>query len=166
MQAIKVHFLPPTNHKDARVVATCKAGRKVMPCSSRLEPHQNADRVAMALASSLGWTDERYYGPIHRGTIPNGDYVYVITNTVDADTKSGESTRVGPEVLNDNRLMSPMNKFLLDIYNGKGPGFPGNAELFAKAKSRGWIRKSENGYMYVTKRGKQHMFMHGIIEGY
>ena len=54
-QAIETKYLGPTNHRGARVVARCAAGRKVIPWKHELNPAENHALAACALAKVLGW---------------------------------------------------------------------------------------------------------------
>lgn len=72
-QAIRVHFLGPTNKQPARWVATCAAGRLV-----RAKEYTNIDEevwgVACALSAKLGWPV-----PCAAGQIKDGSYVFVLS---------------------------------------------------------------------------------------
>jgi len=76
MQAIEVKFLGPTNARGARLKASASAGSIIIPFPYDDEPEMQA---AEALRVKIGWDDEKYYGKLIGGTIPNGNYVFVMT---------------------------------------------------------------------------------------
>lgn len=82
MQAIVTEYLGPTNHRGARIVAKCAAGRTVVPYEHALSG-EAVHRVAVdALRAKLGWTGEHYPGRWVAGELPSGSgyaYVYVPT---------------------------------------------------------------------------------------
>lgn len=55
MQAIVTKYLPPTNHKGARVVAKAAAGRLVVHWDHSLNVADNHAAAARALVEKLGW---------------------------------------------------------------------------------------------------------------
>lgn len=72
MQAIVTKYLGPTDHRGARIVASCYADRLTIPY-----PHEksgeDAFRVAAeALRDKLGWT-----GVLVGGSLPDGSYAFV-----------------------------------------------------------------------------------------
>lgn len=80
MQAIQTRFLGPTNHRDARVVAQCQAGRIVVAWDSSTGVEENHALAARALAIKLGWT-RKYYGAMYGGGLPNETgYAFVFVN--------------------------------------------------------------------------------------
>lgn len=58
MQAITTKFLSATNHKGARVKATCQAGSLTVSWDHALNMDENYDAAARALATKLGWAGE------------------------------------------------------------------------------------------------------------
>lgn len=78
MQAIQIKFLPATNTKGSRLKAFCAAGSITVGFHSTeaSQPDLQALEVAEMLRAKLGWTEE-YYGKLHIGGLPNGDYVAV-----------------------------------------------------------------------------------------
>jgi len=81
-QAIATKYLGPTNHRGSRIVATCEAGRLVVPLDYALNTVQNHAAAAIALARKLGWLDGPYAGTPVIGGVGYG-YVVVF---MDADS--------------------------------------------------------------------------------
>ena len=73
LQAIETHSLGPTDHRGRRVVATCYAGRVVVPWDYELNPAENAAAAAVALIESLGWNrdpkTEMHIGATRKGYV-------------------------------------------------------------------------------------------------
>jgi hypothetical protein len=89
MQAITTRFLPPTNHRGARIVARCQARRIVVPYEYGGDAHAKA---AEKLANLLGWKGTWVGGGLPEGT---GD-CFVLVNPnyqTSADTFTVEETR-------------------------------------------------------------------------
>lgn len=61
-QAITTRYLGPTDHRGARVVARCEAGRITVPWDHALDIFANHRAAALALARKLGWDGEHYVG--------------------------------------------------------------------------------------------------------
>jgi hypothetical protein len=72
MQAIQTRFLGPTNHRGARVVAWCDAGRLVVSWDHSLSVEPNHAAAASALRVKLDWP-----GDMVSGALPGGDYAHV-----------------------------------------------------------------------------------------
>jgi hypothetical protein len=72
-QAIITKWLGPTDHKDARIRATCQAGSVTRDWDSNHDITANHRAAARKLLGKLGWTDATYHG----GVLPNGDYAFV-----------------------------------------------------------------------------------------
>ena len=84
-QAIVTKYLGPTNHRGSRVKATCEAGSLTMGWSHDLDVAENHSRVAVALATKLGWA-----GLWTLGALPgNAGYVLVML-------AEGTGVEVGP----------------------------------------------------------------------
>lgn len=81
MQAIRTHYLPPTNNRGARVVATAQAGRIVYDWQDASDVPENHRQAAEAFARVWGW--ERF-GPMHSGALPDGSYAHVFARDDDA----------------------------------------------------------------------------------
>ena len=73
MKAIVTRYLPCTNTKPTRIVATAYGNRLVcsMP-QADIEPHKAA---AIALCQKMDWS-----GELVEGGLPNGDRVFVFVN--------------------------------------------------------------------------------------
>jgi hypothetical protein len=69
MQAIVTKYIGPTNHRGARVKATCQAKSIIVNWSDALDIDENHLKAATALAWSLGWDK---YGNLHGGGMPDG----------------------------------------------------------------------------------------------
>ena len=54
-QAISTRYLGPTNHRGARIAASCEAGRLVLGWDDGLDVFANHQKAALALAAKLGW---------------------------------------------------------------------------------------------------------------
>ena len=76
-QAIATKYLGPTNHKDSRVKAICDAGAVTIPWDYALDPAQNHEKAATALAWKLGWLDTPYNQTMQGGSMPQSSpYAY------------------------------------------------------------------------------------------
>jgi len=78
MQAIHTKILRPTNSKGARIKATCWGRSITIAYPYELDDCDGHMQAAQALLAKLEWTDERYYGKLHQGTLPNGDFCHVL----------------------------------------------------------------------------------------
>ena len=58
-QAITTKYLGPTNHRGARIKATCDGGSLTVSRDYALNGADNHRQVATQLAESLGWLDDR-----------------------------------------------------------------------------------------------------------
>lgn len=74
-QAIATKYLGPTNHRGARVKATCDAGSVVVAWDHALSVPANHEAAARALARRLDWT-----GTWVGGALPDGRG-YAFTST-------------------------------------------------------------------------------------
>lgn len=61
-QCIKTKYMPPTNHKGARIAAYWDGGRKEYPYDYGLNASDNHTAAAAQLAAHLGWTLSGKYG--------------------------------------------------------------------------------------------------------
>jgi hypothetical protein len=68
MQAIVTKYIGPTNHRGARVKATCQAGSVVIPYDYALGTYENHDAAARALLEKLGWCGQWFGGGMPDGT--------------------------------------------------------------------------------------------------
>jgi hypothetical protein len=84
MQAIETKYLGPTNHKGARIVAKCDAGRVVVSYDHALGIYGNHEAAAKALLRKLEWTG-RWVG----GGVAGG---FVFVCALSQDTFSAEGT--------------------------------------------------------------------------
>lgn len=66
MQAIKTQYFGATNHRGARVKATCDAGSITVAWDYELSTEGNHHAAARALQNKLGWDD---YGPLAGGSL-------------------------------------------------------------------------------------------------
>jgi hypothetical protein len=89
MQAIETRFYGPTNHRGARVKATCEAGTITVPWDDGLGVDENHDAAALALLRRLGWHDRVWYRGTTKGSRGN---VYVCT-TAGGMLPSGDVTQ-------------------------------------------------------------------------
>ncbi len=78
MQAIQTKILPPTNTRGCRIKAISWAGSITIPFPDAEYTDDAHMQAARALLEKLEWTDERYYGTLHQGTLPNGDFCHVL----------------------------------------------------------------------------------------
>lgn len=60
--SITVKFMGPTNYKPSRYKATSQAGSLTFSADYALNPTQNAEKVAMALAEKLDWNGDYILG--------------------------------------------------------------------------------------------------------
>lgn len=79
-QAIRTTYLPPTNHRGARIKAQCEAGKVIVSWDDRWEPSTNHARAVDVLCATLdkriggsGWREGEWIG----GSIPDGSMVWV-----------------------------------------------------------------------------------------
>jgi hypothetical protein len=68
-QSIETKYLHPTNHKGARIVAKCDAGRKILPWEYELNVAENHALAACALAKSLGWDMPTHIASTQKGYV-------------------------------------------------------------------------------------------------
>lgn len=80
MQAIKTKFLPCTDTKGARIVASCAGGkiRHVIGYLHELDHEQNHVEAAKQLRKKLNWSTPTGYGPMVWGQFGN-EYFFVPT---------------------------------------------------------------------------------------
>lgn len=55
-QAVTTKYLGPTNHRGARIVVKCQAGRHVVSWDDALDVVANHERAALRLIATLGWS--------------------------------------------------------------------------------------------------------------
>lgn len=90
-QAIATKYLGPTNHRGARIVATCQAGTLTAPWDDDYDVDGNHTATAYALALHMGWS-----GTWHGGGLPDGTgNAYVSPGRADATTRNGVDLRDG-----------------------------------------------------------------------
>lgn len=75
MQAILTKYLCPTNHRGARIAASCMAARIVVPYDDGMGLDHNHETAARLLMQQLGWDKNRRPAS---GTLPNGDFCHVM----------------------------------------------------------------------------------------
>lgn len=75
MQAIKTKYHGPTNSKGSRIIASCEAGKLVMPYIYALSNFENHKSAAAKLAARLKWEEARVGG--YYGTTDNSAYYWV-----------------------------------------------------------------------------------------
>lgn len=73
MQAIQVKYLSATNHRGARLKAFVGTDSVTISRDYNLDIADNETKAAEMLAQKLSWA-----GEFIRGSLPNGDVVYVI----------------------------------------------------------------------------------------
>lgn len=71
-QAIRTRYLGPTDSKGSRVVASCAAGRRIVPWDHAQDPEGNHRLAARLLASRLDWRGQ-FFG----GCNPDGSYSWI-----------------------------------------------------------------------------------------
>ena len=71
-QAIETKYLPCTNFRPSRIVATASAGRVIVSYEHGLNITDNHARAAKALADKFGWR-----GVWVQGALPNGNDCFV-----------------------------------------------------------------------------------------
>lgn len=77
-QAIVTKYLGPTNHRGARVKASCHSTSRVYPWEDALDANDNHTAAARALAQALGWLGQGW--TLAGGAMPDGSgncYVFV-----------------------------------------------------------------------------------------
>lgn len=72
MQAIKTKYLAPTNHRGARIKATCDAKSITVSYAYELSIEENHRLAAIELKTSLNWG-----GTLESGSLKDGSYVHV-----------------------------------------------------------------------------------------
>ncbi len=88
-QCILTRFLPPTDHRDPRIVAEQSApgpGRIVMTWNDELSPAQNHTIAGMKLARKLGWVRDGQ--EIHLAGARHGGYLLCFVH---------EGSRIDPD---------------------------------------------------------------------
>lgn len=73
-QAIETRFVPPTNHRGARVRVRCAARSMLVSWDHSLGVDGNHDAAAKALAERLGWRGSWHGG----GNADGSGNVYVV----------------------------------------------------------------------------------------
>lgn len=68
-QAIITTYFGPTNHKGARVKASCEAGSAIVSWSYDLNAEENHRAACKALAEKLGWPGPWYGGGVKAGYV-------------------------------------------------------------------------------------------------
>jgi hypothetical protein len=79
MQAIITKYLPATNTKGSRIKATCGAGSTTISYPHELSGQAVHRAAAEALIVKLRW-DDREYGGLLGGGLPDGSYCFVFNN--------------------------------------------------------------------------------------
>lgn len=74
-QAIVTKYFGATDYRGARVQAKAYAGKIVLSWDDALDPDDNHERAAKALASKFGWTGEMVAGALPENT--GNVYVFV-----------------------------------------------------------------------------------------
>jgi len=79
MKAIEIKILPATDHLPTRVKAWAADNKPlVLPRNYDLQPSEDAEMVALAYTSRLGWLNGK--NKLVLGMLPSGNYCAVITN--------------------------------------------------------------------------------------
>lgn len=81
MQAIKTKYYGPTNFKGSRIIASCEAGKLVMPYNYALDHFENHATAAAMLAARLEWPQVRVGG--EHGTKDNRAHYWVAIRECD-----------------------------------------------------------------------------------
>lgn len=77
MQAIQTKFIAPTNHRGARIKASCQAGSITVNYEYNADGYMSAHKIACdALRKKLEWTG-KYYGNMVSGELPDGSVAWV-----------------------------------------------------------------------------------------
>lgn len=84
-QAIRTHYLGPTDHKPSRIIATCSAKRIIRSRDTSLDLESSHAVVAHELRDLLKWN-----GKLVMGGLADGSFVFVFRDTPYA---KGETTR-------------------------------------------------------------------------
>lgn len=87
LQAIRTHYLPPTNFKGSRVVAKCHAGNITVGWDHALNADENHLAACEALKQRIHARNMTKYGtpkagrawtnPTHAGCLPDGSYAHI-----------------------------------------------------------------------------------------
>lgn len=83
MQAIVTKYLAPANFKGTRVKATCASGYLIVEWEYEMDVEANHQRAADQLVARFGWDGNKLIG----GTLPNGDYCWVMVPATKEDTR-------------------------------------------------------------------------------
>lgn len=76
MQAIQTKYLGPTNHRGARIKATCDSGSVTVSWDYSHNVEDNHRLAAEALSLKLGWLMVTH-GTVHTGSLPDGSFCHV-----------------------------------------------------------------------------------------
>ena len=87
MQAITTKYLPATNTKPSRIVASAQAGRLIVSCDGNYGTMTGHEHAARAFAEKFGW-----HGQWVGGSVRNGDSVWVCV-----DQRNGYSFTIARE---------------------------------------------------------------------
>ena len=68
-QSIETKYLPPTNHRGARVSARCDIKRVEIPWEYELNAAENHALAACALAKTLGWDMPTHLASTQKGYV-------------------------------------------------------------------------------------------------
>ena len=75
MQAIRTHYIGPTNYRPGRIKATCQAGQITVSWDHGLNPTENHREAARALREKLGW--QEHHPDMVGGGLPDGSMAWV-----------------------------------------------------------------------------------------
>jgi hypothetical protein len=78
-QAIETKFLPPTNHRGARIRVRAQAGFREYPWNHALDSEANHLEAAKRFAKEKGW-EGLWYG----SSLASGNHVFTNANTLDS----------------------------------------------------------------------------------
>ena len=77
MQTIKTKYFDQSTVKGSRIIASCEAGRIIVPYNYAVNILENHREACEALRNKLGWTVENNYSPMIGGQAQDGHYYWV-----------------------------------------------------------------------------------------
>lgn len=78
-QAIVCEYVPPTNHREAKIRVTAQAGRVLLPWRDEADADANFERAATTFALDHDWLGSpKRHSMLVRGSLPDGSAVFVL----------------------------------------------------------------------------------------